>query len=83
MIPGRRECYAGWTKEYEGFLMSGPVGARAQHRFVCLHHAPEAGQGGFRRDGGAVFYHVRAMCGSLPCPTYIQDKEITCVVCTK
>ena len=83
MIPGRRQCYAGWTKEYAGFLMAGPVGVRAQHRFVCVHRAPEAARAGWRHEQGAVFYNVRAMCGSLPCPTYIQDRQVTCVVCTK
>ena len=83
MVPGRRECYPGWTKEYEGYLMTGPSGSRAQHNYVCVDGAPEVDAKGFARDGGATFFHVRAMCGSLPCPNYVQGRELTCVVCTK
>jgi hypothetical protein len=30
-----------------------------------------------------LFYPVKTQCGSLPCPPYINDKYVTCVVCTK
>ncbi len=30
-----------------------------------------------------LFYNVEAVCGSLPCPNYVNGWEITCVVCTK
>lgn len=83
MIPGRRECMIGWTKEYEGYLMTGPMGSRSQHRYVCVDNMPEVDFKGYKREGGAVFDHVRVMCGSLPCPMYIQGRELTCVVCTK
>ena len=52
--------------------------------YICMDHAPEA------RDGGSQpqvetskIYHVEARCGSLPCPQYIDNREITCVVCSK
>ena len=33
---------------------------------------------------GALFYHVVATCGTgLPCAPYVDNKVITCVVCTK
>ncbi len=44
MVPGRRDCFPGWTKEYEGYLMTGPSGTRAQHNYVCVDGAPEVNQ---------------------------------------
>lgn len=29
------------------------------------------------------FYHVEATCNSMPCPPYVNYKELTCVVCTR
>ncbi len=83
MIPGRRQCYPGWTKEYEGFLMTAHSTAMAQHHYACVYSHPEADEKGYERKGGALFYPVRAICGSLPCPNYVQGWELTCVVCTK
>ena len=32
---------------------------------------------------GLLFQFVEARCGSLPCPPYGNDKELSCAVCTK
>jgi len=82
MIPAWKTCPATWTKEYSGYLM-------AQHHkhagssFDCVDEASEADYGGQRNENGALFYKVEAVCGSLPCPKYVQGRELTCVVCTK
>ena len=39
--------------------------------------------GGQADRNGAVFYHVEPRCGSLPCPPYEEQKEMTCVLCTR
>ena len=46
--------------------------------YVCVDNAPEVIEGGAEDKDG-----VEAACGSLPCPSYVQGWEITCVVCTK
>lgn len=82
MIPARMHCPAGWRKEYFGFLMS----SHASHRrtqYVCVDSEPEALAHGQRNENGALFYPVRARCGTLPCPPYTNDEEIPCVVCSK
>ena len=50
--------------------------------FVCLDDDPETIQGGAADKNGALFYLTEARCGSLPCPNYIDGRELTCVVCS-
>ena len=82
MIPGTYECPKAWTLEYYGYLMA----ERYNHRrstFECVDKEPERALGGHRNHNGALFYHVEPRCGSLPCPPYDQQKEMTCAVCTR
>eukprot|EP00058_Branchiostoma_floridae_P013330 XP_002598818.1 hypothetical protein BRAFLDRAFT_74505 [Branchiostoma floridae] len=82
MIPARHSCPSGWTREYKGYLMT----ERQTHNrseFVCMDREPETRPGGHENKGGALLYPVQANCGSLPCPNYVQGRELTCVVCTK
>lgn len=83
MIPGRKTCDGtGWTREYYGYLMT----AHWQHaslNHVCVDIAPEPLAGGQANHDGAILYIVQAHCGSLRCPPYTQNYELTCVVCTK
>ena len=82
MIPGKYTCPQNWTREYYGFLMAE---RHAHHRstFECVDVAPETITGGQADQDGALFYHVEPRCGSLPCPPYDQQKEMTCAVCTR
>eukprot|EP00058_Branchiostoma_floridae_P013335 XP_002598823.1 hypothetical protein BRAFLDRAFT_74500 [Branchiostoma floridae] len=82
MIPARLSCPSGWTMEYKGYLMT----ERYNHNrseFVCVDGEPETRPGGQGNVDGALFYPVEADCGALPCPNYVQGRELTCVVCTK
>ena len=45
--------------------------------------SPESIAGGHANHDGALFYYTEARCGSLPCPPYEEEKELTCAVCTK
>lgn len=84
MIPGRMECYPGWTKEYNGYLVSGWVGQAHDTEFICLDRRPEALNGGKTDDDEAMLYFVEGVCGkSLECPPYVNGRELTCVVCSK
>ena len=51
--------------------------------YVCIDHAPEADKAGYEEKGGALLGPVAAICGSLPCPGYIEGKRLTCVVCSQ
>ena len=82
MIPGRYTCPQNWTREYYGYLMA----ERNNHHrstFECVDATPEAVVGGHANQNGALFYHIEPRCGSLSCPPYEQQKEITCAVCTR
>ncbi len=34
-------------------------------------------------QNGNLLYPTEAECGSLPCGPYVQDRELTCVVCAR
>ena len=82
MIPGTYLCPLMWTREYYGWLMTERYN---HHRFTfeCVDAIPEATISGYADQGGALFYHVEPRCGSLPCPPYEPQKEMTCAVCTR
>ncbi|CAI9737331.1 Hypothetical predicted protein [Octopus vulgaris] len=83
MLPARTKCYDGWTAEYSGYLMSGHYGHKGKLEYVCVDYAPEADPAGYRNEDGALLYFVQAACGSLPCPPYVNVRELTCIVCSK
>ena len=51
--------------------------------FVCLDEEPEAMPGSQHDFNGALLLAVEGVCGSLPCPPYVNGWELTCVVCSK
>ena len=83
MIPGRSECYPGWTRQYWGYLMSGHYKLPGANDYYCVDADQEATFGRGANDNGYLLYFVEARCGSLPCPPYNNGWELTCVVCTK
>ncbi|XP_019617286.1 PREDICTED: short-chain collagen C4-like isoform X5 [Branchiostoma belcheri] len=83
MIPARNTCYSGWTREYHGYLMAGYYGHHGSKEYVCVDEQLETLPGGHATRHEALFYPVEARCGSLPCPNYVEGRELTCVVCTK
>ena len=89
MIPGRNQCYKGWTLEYKGYLVAGyhghtnDFGHKAASEYVCLDDSPDVIPGGHTNQNGALFYMVEGHCGSLLCPPYVEGRELTCVVCSK
>ncbi|XP_053374164.1 uncharacterized protein LOC123532677 [Mercenaria mercenaria] len=83
MIPGRTDCYPGWTKEYNGFLVGAYPGYNDATEFVCLDRRPESVVNSGIGDGENLLYFVEANCGkSLECPPYVHDRELACVVCS-
>ena len=86
MIPAKLNCPEGWTKEYNGYIVSSSSVAPTHKTttFICLDEAPEAVPGSLEEKYGALFYPVEADCAhSLPCPKYVAGDELTCVVCSK
>jgi hypothetical protein len=81
MIPGTNVCTAGWTKQYDGFLMAERQDF-SNSEYVCVDSAMESRVGTSANLNGALFYFTQAKCGSLPCAPYQQDKIVTCVVCS-
>ncbi|XP_052084161.1 uncharacterized protein LOC127721455 isoform X3 [Mytilus californianus] len=80
---GRKTCYNGWTKEYEGILMAGYHDHPAAAEYACVDRDTEAIAGGSNDENGILFYPVKTVCGSLKCPPYKQDTDVLCVVCSK
>lgn len=83
MIPARRYCPSGWTREYYGYLMTTNHEGHYRTMFECMDRYPTSVPGSHLNRDGAVFYHVEASCNGIPCPPYNTEKELTCVVCTK
>ena len=84
MIPGRNQCYSGWTLEYKGYLVAGRSTHVASTEYVCLDESPEVIPGGHASVNGALFYMVEGRCDrALTCPPYEDGRELTCVVCSK
>ena len=82
MLPARNRCYSGWKLEYSGYLMTSHYAHKGRQGYICIDKDPEADPAGYRDENGALFYPVQASCGSLICPPYVQNKELTCAVCS-
>jgi hypothetical protein len=83
MIPGRNRCLSGWTEQYHGYLSSNMAGHPQTTTYVCVDESVEFMDGGVNNDEYSfLMYGVRAHCGSLKCPPYVEGRPITCVVCS-
>ena len=54
--------------------------------FVCLDKDAEALQGEQAYTLGALMYHTGVKCNArygIPCPPYVNHKDLACAVCTK
>ncbi|VDI02223.1 Hypothetical predicted protein [Mytilus galloprovincialis] len=84
MIPGRKDCLADWKKEYTGYLMSGYHGHVSATEYICIDADSERLKKMSSLKGMSLLYSVAAKCnGVLPCPPYVDGREMTCVVCSK
>ena len=81
-ISGSNACPAGWRLEYQGYLMAQKY-THYRTMFSCVDEGPDYITGGAARKDGAEFYFVDGKCGSLPCPPYVEGRELTCAVCTR
>ncbi|XP_071153177.1 uncharacterized protein [Mytilus edulis] len=76
-------CPTGWTVEYTGYLMSEiAAGVTATAKgYACLDK--DAPLSTDSSSDNAFVYPVEGKCGTLSCPNYIDNAELTCVVCSK
>ena len=82
MIPAKTTCPTSWTTEYTGYLMTVHRHTHQRSMFECVDQSQESVPGSQADTNGALFYHVEATCNGLQCPPYVEEKELTCVVCT-
>ena len=76
MLPARKECYRGWHREYDGYLVV--QSNRKEHKdVICID-----------RDARSLLQdatYVRglfASCETFSCPPYVETERLPCVVCT-
>ncbi|XP_031561466.1 uncharacterized protein LOC116297389 [Actinia tenebrosa] len=84
MVPARFVCPSNaWTREYHGYLMSSSNNS-SRAEYICVDAdagvAKQTGNERTRRE--SLLTGVRGKCGTLPCPRYKQDRDLTCAVCT-
>nr|KAG5701469.1 hypothetical protein BaRGS_000865 [Batillaria attramentaria] len=84
MVPGTNACPPGWTVEYHGFLMSDYY-ARTDgaSEFICVDSRLESRPGTDAVQRGKILQFTITVCGSLPCGPYVNNKIVTCAVCSK
>ena len=83
MIPARITCPSSWTIEYKGYLMTAHHSHQTNTVFECVDENAESIPGSSTDDNGALFYLTVSSCNGLPCPPYVNNRVVTCVVCTK
>ena len=81
MFPGHSKCLAGWTTEYQGYLVASHPEWKGSSDFVCIdsNFLKHQDRGGEER----CVKPVEVKCGVLPCPPYVEGREVACVVCSK
>jgi hypothetical protein len=80
MIPGTTLCPNGWSLEYYGFLMSNYY-SYEKGEYVCVDFNSEGGTGSSGTNSDRWYTVEMTDCGNVLCPPYVNNREITCVVC--
>ena len=83
MVPSKYTCPSGWTAEYYSYLMAEYYASHPCSQYTCLDTALKPVNESSADKNGLLFYFVEGNFGSLPCPSYDNNKEISCAVCTK
>ena len=83
MIPGTNVCTQGWHRQYSGYLMAGEYDHAAGSEFICVDTEMDSRPGTTADNNGKLLYFTVTRCGSLPCQPYVNNKIVTCVVCSK
>lgn len=83
MIPARSTCYNGWKLEYKGYLMAVHYGHNGPQTHICVDTRPDFIPDGGKNNDEHILHLVEAICGSLPCPPYVNGRELACVICSQ
>ena len=82
MIPAKAVCPPSWTREYNGYLMSEEEG-HYRTSYFCVDVDPEVVPGTAANVNPSLFYPTVTNCNGLSCPPYVNNRMLSCVVCTK
>lgn len=63
--------------------MAGYYDHNRASKYICIDEQPDTLPGGQVMKDGYLLYAVEGRCGSLPCPPYVEGRELTCVVCSQ
>ena len=84
MIPAKTQCPTHWTPEYVGYLMTQRHDHAGRTMYECVDKDAESVAGlNAASDPRAIFYLVEPYCNGLSCPPYDEEKELTCIICTR
>ena len=82
MVPAKNVCPSGWKIQYSGLLV-GQYHGHSSREFLCLDGNAQYFEGTRQDRNGLLFYPAVAICGSLPCPPYVNMEHLSCAVCAK
>ena len=71
--PARHTCTTGWTEMYKGLLVASDAS------LLCMDSDSKA----LQESRAGTINFVKASCDVLPCPPYVDNSNLTCVVCIK
>lgn len=71
---GTTACPNSYEEEYDGYLVSVRNSGRYKGEYVCLDRNARQGSQG---SSGSLWVPVEFKCGSLPCPPYTHDREVS------
>lgn len=78
---GSPDCPQGYVEEFSGYVFASYFrGSNYKTSHICVDRSPSYSRSG---NGHGIVYPVETECGSLPCPPYVQDRELICVQCSR
>jgi len=82
-IPAWNDCYGDWVKEYNGYLYAGDPADKAASEYICMDEILDVLNKSSILSRKKLLYPAIVSCnGAMPCPSYVDGKEVTCVVCS-
>lgn len=80
MIPGRKECYDGWAKEYTGYLLAGHPTHKVASEYICIDGKPDFKTKTTSWKHISLIHSVQDRCkGGTSYPPYSDGGEMVCV----
>ena len=83
MVPAKSLCPPSWTREYYGYLTAADDGHAGRSTFTCIDISLEVVPGTSANTNGALLYNTGSTCTGLACPPYVNNRALSCAVCTK